>query len=106
MRTNPSLLTQQYLHCPRPNNLPLTVDTAEYYMVNLCYFNRKWPETPLKMELQMLELEQHVALSLNPEATDSKATMWGNIHADYQPNPCPSFITCNPLLDNIPPPTI
>ena len=32
--------------------------------------------------------------------------MWGKIHADYQPNPCPSYIACNPLSDNIPPPAI
>ena len=53
-----------------------------------------------------MELERHTALPLDPDTAEPKATMWGKIHADYQPNPCPSFIACDPPSDNNPPPTI
>ena len=53
-----------------------------------------------------MELEHHVALPLDPDTADPKATMWGKIHVDYQPNPCPSFIACDPPSNNKPPPAV
>jgi len=80
--------------------------TAEYHTVNLCYYDRKWLRTPSKVEIRTLELEQHVAIPLDPATANPKATMWGNIHANYPPNPRPSYIACNPPSDNTPPPAI
>jgi hypothetical protein len=82
------------------------LDTAEYYTFDLRIFDRRWPGTPSKTELRTMELERHAALPLDPDTADPRATMWGKIHADYQPNPRPSFIACDPPSDNIPPPAI
>ena len=82
------------------------LQSTEYNTFSLCYFDRRWLGSPSKEELRTLELERHVALPYDLATANPKATMWGSIHTDYQPNPRPSFIACNPLLDNTPPPTI
>jgi len=82
------------------------LDTADYYTFDLRTVDRRWPGTLSKAELRTMELEQHTALPLDPATANPKATMWGKIHADYQPNPRPSFIACDPPSDNIPPPAI
>jgi hypothetical protein len=79
------------------------LQTAKYHTIHLCNFDRKWPRAPSRVKLWNMELEQHVAQPLDPMMADPKHTMWGLIHADYQPNPHPSFITCDSPLDNISP---
>jgi hypothetical protein len=80
------------------------LDTAEYYTIDLRKFDRRWPGTPSKTELQAMELYARAATApLDPDTTEPRATMWGKIYANYQPNPRPSFIACDPPSDNIPP---
>jgi len=54
-----------------------------------------------------MELEAHAAAApLDLDTFEPKATMWGKIHTDYQPNPWPSYIACELPSDNTPPPAI
>jgi hypothetical protein len=77
-----------------------TVDESHTFALQ--YFDRAWPSTPPKVELQNL-MEKRDEL---PPHTTPKDKMWAKIQVDYTLSNHPSYITCKPPKGNSLPPTI
>jgi hypothetical protein len=77
-----------------------TVDESRTFALR--YFDRAWPGTPPKAELQDLMEKRD---ELPPRATP-KDEMWAKIRADYTPSNHPSYIACKPPKGNSLPPAI
>ena len=78
------------------------------YTLNIHTFDRRWPETPSKVELWNMaqELDQLVVEPLPSSLSNPKQTMWSHIHMDYSSFPKPSHIACDEPSDPTPLPAI